>query len=138
MLPPNALLFNQYFCKTTRRGSVLKIAREHYLRDDICCGAAPCPTCTSSPSASKPLLQSPGILTFVDAVTAVRQIAFLENEAVKNVVLTLTLINDIKKQTTNLAQRFLACTETKDKQFFVFLNEHCRSVFPCYSLARSA
>jgi exosome complex exonuclease DIS3/RRP44 len=36
------------FLKKTRRGKVLKIVREHYLRDDIGCGSELCEDCQDS------------------------------------------------------------------------------------------
>jgi exosome complex exonuclease DIS3/RRP44 len=50
--------------KKTRRGNILKIVREHYLRDDLSCGSQLCTseTCTSGTTKilleSKPALQS--------------------------------------------------------------------------------
>ena len=36
------MLKHKTFLKKTRRGKVVKIVREHYLRDDIPCGAQNC------------------------------------------------------------------------------------------------
>lgn len=36
------MLTNKVFIKKTRLGGVMKIVREHYLRDDICCGSEAC------------------------------------------------------------------------------------------------
>ena len=36
------MLTTRTFLKKTRRGKVLKVVREHYLRDDIPCGVADC------------------------------------------------------------------------------------------------
>lgn len=33
------------FVRRNRRGNVQVIAREHYLRDDLACGLATCPSC---------------------------------------------------------------------------------------------
>lgn len=32
-------MLDKIFMKKTRRGNILKIVREHYLRDDISCGS---------------------------------------------------------------------------------------------------
>ena len=42
------MLKNKVFIKKTRRGKILKIVREHYLRDDITCGAVICVNCTEN------------------------------------------------------------------------------------------
>lgn len=39
------MLKSKVFLKKTRRGGVVKIVREHYLRDDIWCGAEECTQC---------------------------------------------------------------------------------------------
>jgi len=33
------------FIRKTRRGKILKVVREHYLRDDLACGIAECKLC---------------------------------------------------------------------------------------------
>lgn len=39
------MLKSKTFVKKTRSGGVLKIVREHYLRDDIWCGSEVCSEC---------------------------------------------------------------------------------------------
>ncbi len=39
------MLKTKIFVKKTRRGGVVRVVREHYLRDDIYCGAAHCNLC---------------------------------------------------------------------------------------------
>ena len=39
------MLSHKTFLKKTRRGKVIKVVREHYLRDDIGCGILKCPEC---------------------------------------------------------------------------------------------
>jgi exosome complex exonuclease DIS3/RRP44 len=43
-------MLDRIFTKKTRRGNILKIVREHYLRDDLSCGSANCKStiCSSS------------------------------------------------------------------------------------------
>lgn len=40
------MLKSKVFLKKTKRGGILKIVREHYLRDDILCGYPLCPKCS--------------------------------------------------------------------------------------------
>ena len=42
------------FLKKTKRGGIIKIVREHYLRDDIWCGSELCSLCEHE----SPILQS--------------------------------------------------------------------------------
>ena len=37
-----AMLAQKTFIKKTRRGNIIKVVREHYLRDDIWCGSPLC------------------------------------------------------------------------------------------------
>lgn len=39
------MLTNKVFLKKTKKGSIVKIVREHYLRDDISCGSDICENC---------------------------------------------------------------------------------------------
>lgn len=41
------MLTSRTFMKRTRAGAVMKVVREHYLRDDISCGVAACPACAA-------------------------------------------------------------------------------------------
>lgn len=38
-------MLEKVFMKRTRRGNLLKIVREHYLRDDLSCGSELCNKC---------------------------------------------------------------------------------------------
>lgn len=42
------MLKSKVFVKKTRRGKVVKVVREHYLRDDIWCGSKVCTQCQSA------------------------------------------------------------------------------------------
>uniref|UniRef100_A0A8D0FYZ0 PIN domain-containing protein n=1 Tax=Strix occidentalis caurina TaxID=311401 RepID=A0A8D0FYZ0_STROC len=46
------------FLKRTRAGAVVKVVREHYLREDIPCGAAACRLCPPRPAGPGPGLQA--------------------------------------------------------------------------------
>ena len=39
------MLKSKTFVKKTRKGGIVKVVREHYLRDDVWCGAQHCTTC---------------------------------------------------------------------------------------------
>ena len=42
------MLKSKTFVKKTRKGGILKIVREHYLRDDVWCGAIHCSNCNQT------------------------------------------------------------------------------------------
>ena len=39
------MLKSKVFVKKTRKGGIMKVVREHYLRDDVWCGASHCLNC---------------------------------------------------------------------------------------------
>ena len=45
MISESKMLAQKTFIKKTRRGNVIKVVREHYLRDDIYCGSPLCQVC---------------------------------------------------------------------------------------------
>ena len=47
------MLKSKTFIKKTRKGSIVKVVREHYLRDDIGCGSEQCESCQNG----KPVLE---------------------------------------------------------------------------------
>lgn len=53
------MLKSKTFLKKTRAGGVVKIVREHYLRDDIGCGAPACAACDGA-HATPALESQPG------------------------------------------------------------------------------
>ena len=50
-------MIDRIFMKKTRRGQLLKIVREHYLRDDLSCGSELCTNlaCSGQTSTQKPM-----------------------------------------------------------------------------------
>ena len=45
------MLKSKTFVKKTRKGGVMKIVREHYLRDDVWCGVKDCIQCSQTEPA---------------------------------------------------------------------------------------
>ena len=54
-----AMLTSKVFIKKTKRGGVMKIVREHYLRDDIACGSRWCSTCEYQKNEKPALEKNP-------------------------------------------------------------------------------
>ena len=54
------MLTTQTFLKKTRRGNVIKIVREHYLRDDIYCGSSACTSCKHTLLSSDDEIEAAG------------------------------------------------------------------------------
>lgn len=49
------MLRSKSFVKRTRKGNVVKVVKEHYLRDDIPCSSEVCKVCSQT---SQPVLSS--------------------------------------------------------------------------------
>jgi exosome complex exonuclease DIS3/RRP44 len=58
-------MIDKVFVKKTRRGNILKIVREHYLRDDLSCGSESClnSVCVQSFKGLKTLLEKDPVST---------------------------------------------------------------------------
>ena len=53
------MLKQKTFVKKTKKGSILKVVREHYLRDDIYCGLPSCSECPNEASVESGLTVGP-------------------------------------------------------------------------------
>eukprot|EP00850_Spirogloea_muscicola_P015313 SM000116S24234 [mRNA] locus=s116:202438:210497:+ [translate_table: standard] len=120
------MLQSKQFVKKTRKGSLLKVVREHYLRDDIVCGAAACGSCQQE----SPVLSAaaPQILV-VDTNIVLHQIDFLENATVTNVVVLSVVLEEAKHKNLSVYNRLRAIIANPARHFFVFANEHHRETF---------
>lgn len=75
------MLKSKVFVKKTRKGGIMKVVREHYLRDDVWCGASHCMNCgdtddnllDSSPFSSSKLCSFPHYL-LLDTNVALHQV----------------------------------------------------------------
>lgn len=80
------MLTSRSFVKKTRKGGVMKVVREHYLRDDIWCGSAACTKCPIDkpvlekepvPEVENTLCSYPHYL-LLDTNVVLHQVSFLE------------------------------------------------------------
>ena len=114
------MLSSKTFVKKTRRGAVLKVVREHYLRDDIACGVKGCAVCYKSTGTSRdadggPVLDppTPSIcsacpaphLLLPDTNVALHQLDVLEDEVVRDVVLLQTVLQEAKHRSVTAHKR---------------------------------
>ncbi|KNA02951.1 hypothetical protein SOVF_213740 [Spinacia oleracea] len=68
------MLQSKSFVKKTKGGKVVKVVREHYLRDDIYCGASICKTCDSSVAR---LSSDASTIIIVDTNVVLNQVLYL-------------------------------------------------------------
>ncbi|CAN8012342.1 unnamed protein product, partial [Ixodes pacificus] len=128
------MLTSKTFVKKTKTGNVLKVVREHYLRDDIWCGSKLCKKCKHeapileiSPKSPSELFTSPHYLV-PDTNVVIHQMDVLKDDAFTNLIVLQTVLQELRHRHApgyNTIREILA---NKDRQFFVFTNEHHKYV----------
>ncbi|BAT79018.1 hypothetical protein VIGAN_02181000 [Vigna angularis var. angularis] len=121
------MLHNKSFVKKTRAGKVMKQVREHYLRDDIYCGA---PFCTVCDTLGARLNASPSTtILVVDTNVVLNQIDLLENQAFDNIVVLSIVLEEVKNKNMAVYNRLRALCSNATKKFYVFSNEYHRDTY---------
>jgi exosome complex exonuclease DIS3/RRP44 len=106
------------------------VVREHYLRDDIWSGTSLDAECDPSAHCLSP---EAAIYLVADTNIALHQMDLLEHPAVKDVVLTSVVLDEVRARNQSAYQRLRALAAAEDKRFFVFANEHHRRGFRVYT-----
>ncbi|XP_048589574.1 exosome complex exonuclease RRP44 [Nematostella vectensis] len=130
------MLKSKTFVKKTKKGGILKVVREHYLRDDVWCGANGCSICgQSEASVLDPLPQSlssscdfPHYL-IPDTNVLLHQIDVIEDPVFKNVILLQTVLEEVKHLNFGVYKRARSIISDPERKFYVFSNEHHRSTY---------
>ncbi|KAJ1413344.1 Rrp44-like cold shock domain [Sesbania bispinosa] len=120
------MLHNKSFVKKTKGGKVMKQVREHYLRDDIYCGA---PFCTVCDSSGARLSDSASTILVVDTNVVLNQIDLLENPAIEDVVVLSIVLEEVKNKNMAVYNRIRAICSNSMRKFFVFSNEYHKDTF---------
>ena len=117
---------------------MLKVVREHYLRDDVHCGVITCSMCHSSSSDLCILEATPHSQStkcsfphyiLPDANVCLHQVDFLEDPAITNVILTQIVLQEVKHQNPGTYKRLRDIIANKARRFFVFSNEHHKDTY---------
>ncbi|XP_060081285.1 exosome complex exonuclease RRP44-like [Ylistrum balloti] len=125
------MLTSKTFVKKTKRGRIIKIVREHYLRDDITCGSESCQTCDpfdfGQPLSSEPENKSRLCLTphylIPDTNVVLHQMDVLEDNVVQNVVILQTVLDEVRHRSSPGYKRLKSMLANPSKHFFTFCNE---------------
>ncbi|KAG7467108.1 hypothetical protein MATL_G00149770 [Megalops atlanticus] len=138
------MLKSKTFVKKTRSGGVMKIVREHYLRDDIWCGSEFCVECKQDSTVLQQdaciesnLLSSPHYL-IPDTNVVLHQIDILEDPLIRNVIILQTVLQEIRHRSAPVYKRIKDVVHDKEKHFYTFTNEHHRETFIEREQAESA
>uniref|UniRef100_A0A1A8PEA2 Exosome complex exonuclease RRP44 n=1 Tax=Nothobranchius pienaari TaxID=704102 RepID=A0A1A8PEA2_9TELE len=129
------MLKSKTFVKKTRSGGVMKVVREHYLRDDIWCGSETCTECKQD----SPVLQNDACVEsnlcsyphylVPDTNVVLHQIDVLENPVIRNVIILQTVLQEVRHRSAPVHKRLKDIIHEKEKHFYTFTNEHHRETF---------
>ncbi|XP_041055302.1 exosome complex exonuclease RRP44 [Carcharodon carcharias] len=148
------MLKSKSFVKKTRSGGVLKVVREHYLRDDILCGWGPCEECggrgpgsgsdpgqgqgqgqgqghgglTDQPHTSSQLCPEPHYV-LPDTNVVLHQIDILEDPVIQNVVILQTVLQEVRHRSAPVYKRIKDVINNPEKHFYTFTNEHHKDTY---------
>ncbi|XP_058098266.1 exosome complex exonuclease RRP44 homolog A [Magnolia sinica] len=120
------MLQSKSFVRKTKQGKVLKVVREHYLRDDIYCGAPICKVCDSSAAR---LSSSASPILIIDTNVVLNQIDLLENPAIDDVVVLSVVLEEVRNKNLAVYNRLRALCSNSTRKFFVFSNEHHKDTY---------
>ncbi|OHT13332.1 RNB-like protein [Tritrichomonas foetus] len=106
----------------TRRGNVIRLSREHYLRDDIDCRL---PGKSDSPFTT----EDAKYVLVLDSETILNQIDAFSNEFFINVVILETTYDMIRTKSRAKQNQLDKILRTPEKHFMVFANDHFRATY---------
>jgi len=131
------MLAQKTFIKKTRRGNIIKVVREHYLRDDIWCGSPLCQICDQEqencklekkPVSKSSLVVQPHYLV-IDTNIVLEQIDLLESEGLNNVIILHTVLEEVRHRSSPIYKRLKDIISNPKRHFFVFVNEHRKETY---------
>ncbi|XP_041376230.1 exosome complex exonuclease RRP44-like [Gigantopelta aegis] len=131
------MLTSKVFVKKTKKGSVMKIVREHYLRDDITCGSQTCESCEHD-ADDQPLQRDPSNdssacpgahYLLPDTNVVLHQIDVLEDPSLTNVVILQTVLDEVKARSIPSYKRLKDILGNSSKHFYTFSNEYNRDTY---------
>jgi len=131
------MLAQKTFLRKTRRGNIIKVVREHYLRDDIWCGQPNCQVCdqevenaklAEKPKSIASVLKSPHYLV-LDTNVVLEQIDMLESEGINNVIILHTVLDEVRHRSSPIYKRLRDIIANANRNFYVFVNEHRKETY---------
>jgi len=133
------------FFRKTRRGKILKVVREHYLRDDLPCGSLAVEE--DSMTSTSDNENNPGRLSaqpdvnistlfpqrhylLIDANVALAQIDLLETkDGLRDVIVTQTVLEEVRHRSAPVYKRLRDVCADAERRFYIFYNEHHRQTY---------
>ena len=138
----NKVIKLKTFLKKTRRGKVLKIVREHYLRHDIGCGSESesiskenpnFSTLSDNPRQSFPTPHPGRHYIVLDTNIILNQIDVLEvgikDGGLGNVIVLQTVLEEVRHRSSPIYKRLKDIIADPSRRFYVFINEHHKDTY---------
>ncbi|ELU08883.1 hypothetical protein CAPTEDRAFT_225692 [Capitella teleta] len=131
------MLRSKVFMKKTKRGKILKIVREHYLRDDIWCGTPLCNECdqeegstvlSEDPVNKSTLCPFQHYLVF-DTNVILHQIDVIEDKAIQNAIILQVVLDEVRHRSAPVYKRIKDCIDDSSKHFYTFVNEFHKDTY---------
>ncbi|RUS28301.1 hypothetical protein BC938DRAFT_482045 [Jimgerdemannia flammicorona] len=124
------MLRSKAFLTQKKNGKVVKVVKEHYLRDDIWCAAEGCIICGHT---EKVLSASPQANTLLDGkphyIVPDTNIDLMEHSAFKDVIVLQTVLEELRHLSLPIHTRLRKVIADIDRRFYVFSNEHHRETY---------
>ncbi|RKP01318.1 hypothetical protein CXG81DRAFT_12153 [Caulochytrium protostelioides] len=131
------MLHNHVFLRKTKKGSVAKIVKEHYLRTDIACGSKACTTCTPCKRANLAEALPPfpgsqvGEYIVPDTNVLFHHLDVIEHPSISNLVILQTVLEELRHRSFQCFQRVRRLIDDPDRHFYVFSNDfHAETYVP--------
>ncbi|CAK9293952.1 unnamed protein product [Gordionus sp. m RMFG-2023] len=126
------MIKNKIFNIKSRKGRIMKIVKEHYLRDDIFCGSELCQTCVMTAKTRKlkkfiecvNLIQAPIHYIIPDTNIFLHQMHLFENDIYENMIVLQTVLEEIKSKNYSIFKRICELILNPERNVFSFANEH--------------
>ncbi|KAJ6635843.1 Exosome complex exonuclease RRP44 [Pseudolycoriella hygida] len=140
------MLTNKIFLRKTKRGNILKIVREHYLRDDIYCGSEFCNDCdheshdkvlSEQPTSKSRLYPFPHYLV-LDTNAVLDHIDVFEEDVLTDIVVLYTVLDEVKHKSSSVYKKFREVIADKSRNIYIFVNEHHRDTYVARQPGESA
>ena len=109
------MLKSRKFVKRTRKGQVVNVVREHYLRDDL---PHPLPGGEPAPPPGRPqLAASAEVFAVLDTNVVLHQIDLLERPTLCDVIVTQTVLDEVRHNKISVHKRLRALIADEKRRF---------------------
>jgi len=131
------MLAHKTFLRKTKRGNIIKVVREHYLRDDIWCGNPDCELCDQEAEnlrlekCPKSIASICGFAHYLvlDTNVVLEHIDMLESEGINNVIILHTVLDEVRHRSSPIYKRLKDIIANPARHFYVFVNEHRKETY---------